>query len=66
IHQQLDEPGNAALLHHGLLGCSPIQPTVAICLKCLELYHQIHQHQSSLSIQSITRVLCMLHNVSQS
>ncbi|KAG2096945.1 hypothetical protein BD769DRAFT_1631409 [Suillus cothurnatus] len=50
------------LLCHGLLGCSPIQPTVAICLECLELYHQIRQRQSSFSIQSITRVLCALHN----
>ncbi|KAG1880935.1 hypothetical protein F4604DRAFT_1879866 [Suillus subluteus] len=35
---------------------------VAICLECLELYHQIRRRQSSFSIQSITRVLCALHN----
>ncbi|KAG1850404.1 hypothetical protein F4604DRAFT_1934402 [Suillus subluteus] len=62
VRQQLNEPGNATLLRHGLLGCSPIQPTVAIHLECLELYHQIRRRQSSFSIQSITRVLCALHN----
>ncbi|KAG1887191.1 hypothetical protein F4604DRAFT_1571533, partial [Suillus subluteus] len=66
VRQQLNEPGNATLLRHGLLGCSPIQPTVAICLECLELYHQIRRCQSSFSIQSITRVLCALHNVTYS
>ncbi|KAG1859691.1 hypothetical protein F4604DRAFT_1501021, partial [Suillus subluteus] len=58
------EPANMALLHYGLLGCSPVQPTVAIHLHCLKLYHQICHRQSSFSIQSIMKVLCMLHNVS--
>ncbi|KAG2039806.1 hypothetical protein BDR03DRAFT_1036442 [Suillus americanus] len=40
--------------------------TVAIHLECLELYHQICRHQSSFSIQSITRFLCALHNVTYS
>ncbi|KAG1863674.1 hypothetical protein F4604DRAFT_1929076 [Suillus subluteus] len=66
VSQRPDEPANAVLLHLGLLGCSPIQPTVAICLECLEVYHQIHRQQSSFSIQAITKVLCALHNVTYS
>ncbi|KAG1813766.1 hypothetical protein EV424DRAFT_1326503, partial [Suillus variegatus] len=66
IQQQHDEVANAALLHYGILGCSPVQPTVAIRLECLELYHQICRHQSSFGIQTITKVLCALHNVTYS
>jgi hypothetical protein len=48
----------------GALGCSPVQPTVAVRLQCLELYHQLRRRQSSFSIQAFTKVLCALHNVS--
>ncbi|KAG2067453.1 hypothetical protein BDR04DRAFT_1159032 [Suillus decipiens] len=41
IQQHPNEPVNAALLHMGLLGCSPLQPTIAIRIECLKLYHQI-------------------------
>ncbi|KAG1788605.1 hypothetical protein EV424DRAFT_1356054 [Suillus variegatus] len=63
IQQHMDEPANSSLLRIGLLGCSPLQPTVAIRLECLELYHQIRRYQSSFSIQAFTKVLCTLHNV---
>jgi hypothetical protein len=63
IQQRPNEPANAALLRMGLLGCSPLQPTIAIRIECLELYHQIRRRQSSFSIQAITKVLCTLHNV---
>ncbi|KAG1766881.1 hypothetical protein EV702DRAFT_980585 [Suillus placidus] len=63
IQQQDNEVANAALLRCGFLGSSPVQPTVAIKLECLELYHQIRRRQSSFSIQTITKVLCALHNV---
>ncbi|KAG1760151.1 hypothetical protein EDD22DRAFT_848692 [Suillus occidentalis] len=66
ILQRPGEPANVALLRYGLLSCSPVQPTVAIHLHCLELYHQIRRRQSSFSIQSITKVLCTLHNVTYS
>ncbi|KAG2120217.1 hypothetical protein BD769DRAFT_1361914 [Suillus cothurnatus] len=62
IQQCPNELANAALLCVGILGCSPLQPTIAICLECLELYHQIRRCQSSFSIQAITKVLCSLHN----
>jgi hypothetical protein len=63
IQQCPNESANTALLHMGLLGCFPLQPTIAIHIKCLKLYYQIQYHQSSFSIQAITKVLCMLHNV---
>ena len=47
----------------GLLGCSPTDPSVAITLDCLELYHQLRRRQSSFSIQAMCKVLCALHNV---
>ncbi|KAG1727102.1 hypothetical protein EDD22DRAFT_789374, partial [Suillus occidentalis] len=63
IQQYPDQPANVALLRVGLLGCSPLQPTIAIHIECLELYHQIRRRQSSFSVQAITKVLCVLHNV---
>ncbi|KAH7917838.1 hypothetical protein BV22DRAFT_970049, partial [Leucogyrophana mollusca] len=55
-----------ALVCAGFLGCSPVSPSVAISLDCLELYHQIRRRQASFSIQAITKVLCALHNVTYS
>ncbi|KAG1876360.1 hypothetical protein F4604DRAFT_1880665 [Suillus subluteus] len=45
----------------GFLGCSPQQPTTAISLECLELYHQIRRRKSSFSVQAMVKVLCALH-----
>ncbi|KAG2343823.1 hypothetical protein BDR05DRAFT_999730 [Suillus weaverae] len=63
IQQRPNEPVNAALLHMGLLGCSPLQLTIAIHIECLKLYHQIRRRQSSFSIQVIMKVLCALHDI---
>lgn len=64
MFQLPDELANVSLARQGLLGASPTQPTVAIRFQCLELYHQLRRRQSSLSTQSMTKVLCALHNVS--
>ncbi|KAG2341488.1 hypothetical protein BDR05DRAFT_976866 [Suillus weaverae] len=63
ITQHNEEVANAALVHVGLLGCSPTAPSVTITLQCLELYHQLRRHQSSFSIQAFAKVLCALHDV---
>lgn len=63
VVQKVGDTVNIALIHHGLLGCSPTQPSCAISLYCLELYHQIRRRQSSFSVQAMVRVLCALHNV---
>ncbi|KAG2146793.1 hypothetical protein DEU56DRAFT_731337 [Suillus clintonianus] len=63
IHQHPEEPANAALLRHGLLGCSPVEPSVAIEVHALELYHRLRRRHAQLSIQAFTRALCDIHKV---
>jgi hypothetical protein len=64
IPQRNEEGANTSLIHVGLLGSSPQQPTTAFLLEFLKWYTQIHQRQSSFSVQAITKVLCSIHNVS--
>ncbi|KAF8432351.1 hypothetical protein L210DRAFT_3413994, partial [Boletus edulis BED1] len=66
VNQRLNELANVALIRTGALGCSPMQPTLAVKFECLELYHQLRRRQSSLSIQAITKVVCALHNLTYS
>ncbi|KAG1849410.1 hypothetical protein F4604DRAFT_1687444 [Suillus subluteus] len=61
IHQAPDELANVSLIKAGFLGCSPQQPTTAIALECLELYHQICRRKPSFSVQAMVKVLCTLH-----
>ncbi|KAG1888202.1 hypothetical protein F4604DRAFT_1877359 [Suillus subluteus] len=63
IPQLPDEPANVALLRHGFLGCSPVEPSVAVDLATLELYHRLRRRHPQLSIQTITKTLCDLHHV---
>ncbi|KAG0692050.1 hypothetical protein DFH29DRAFT_1052446 [Suillus ampliporus] len=62
VPQAADELANVSLINVGLLGCSPIQPKIAVSLQCLELYHQIRQRKPSFSVQAMVKVLCALHN----
>ncbi|KAG1853525.1 hypothetical protein F4604DRAFT_1686334 [Suillus subluteus] len=62
VQQAADELANVSLINIGLLGCSPIQPTIAVSLQCLELYHQIRRRKPSFSVQAMVKVLCALHN----
>lgn len=63
IVQPAGQPGNVSLALQGFLGVSPLQPTIAISFRCLEVYHQLRRRQASLSIQAMAKVLCSLHNV---
>ncbi|KAI6012899.1 hypothetical protein BKA83DRAFT_4063727, partial [Pisolithus microcarpus] len=63
VIQKAGDTANVALVHHGLLGCSPTQPSCAVTFHCLELFHQIRRRQSSFSVQAMAKVLCALHNV---
>ncbi|KAG2087520.1 uncharacterized protein F5147DRAFT_748517 [Suillus discolor] len=63
IHQHPEEPANVALLRLGLLGCSPVEPSVAIEVHTLELYHRLRRRHAQLSIQAFTRALCDIHKV---
>ncbi|KAG2744462.1 hypothetical protein P692DRAFT_20850415 [Suillus brevipes Sb2] len=62
VDQAPNELANVSLLKSGYLGCSPLQPTLAISLGCLELYHQIRRRKPSFSVQGMVKVLCALHN----
>ncbi|KAG1749517.1 hypothetical protein EDB19DRAFT_1825400 [Suillus lakei] len=53
VDQAPDELANVSLLKSGYLSCSPLQPTLAISLSCLELYHQIHWRKPSFSVQAM-------------
>ncbi|KAG1748441.1 uncharacterized protein EDB91DRAFT_1047772 [Suillus paluster] len=63
IHQHPEEPANVALLKCGLLGCSPVEPSVAIEVHMLKLYHRLRHCHAQLSIQAFTRALCNIHKV---
>lgn len=64
IRQKADELANVSLLREGLLGCSPETPSVAFSLDTLELYHRLRRRHGQLSVQTMARVLCDLHDVS--
>ncbi len=55
---------NETLIHHGLLGTTPVQPGLAISLQTLELYRQCRLRCPQFSIQQWVKVLCDLANVS--
>ncbi|KAI6020940.1 hypothetical protein BKA83DRAFT_4464510 [Pisolithus microcarpus] len=53
---------NEVLIYHGYIGCSPILPTVAVSLRTLATYHQIHCICPWFSIQAQCKLLCHLHD----
>ncbi|KAG2151064.1 uncharacterized protein EDB93DRAFT_1240135 [Suillus bovinus] len=55
---------NETLIHHGYLGCSPLFPTVAISIRTLAVYRQVHRTCPRFSIQAQCKALCHLHNFS--
>ncbi|KAF8515748.1 hypothetical protein JB92DRAFT_3114698 [Gautieria morchelliformis] len=56
IPQDPNELANVTLLHAGLLGSSPNDPSVAITLDCLEFYHQVRRRQPGFSVQAMCKV----------
>lgn len=55
---------NETLLRNGFLGCSPLTPTVAITIRSLSAYQQMHRTCPRFSIYAFAKMLCHLHNVS--
>ncbi|THU89589.1 hypothetical protein K435DRAFT_821344 [Dendrothele bispora CBS 962.96] len=47
-----------ALVQAGFLGNTPEQPSIAISLRTLQLFYDIHLFKASFSIEAFTRVLC--------
>ena len=56
-----DQGTPAAILHHGLIPCAPFNPTLAIAVRVLELYHVTHLRCPHLAIQPFVKGLCDLH-----
>ncbi|KAG1736957.1 hypothetical protein EDB19DRAFT_1989115 [Suillus lakei] len=52
-----------ALVHQGLMPCSPISPTVGITTEALDLYRVAHLRSPQLSIQAFVKTMCDLHGV---
>jgi hypothetical protein len=57
---------NETLLRHGYIGCSPLQPTLAISVRTLAAYRQSHRSCPRYSIEAQCKMLCNMHNVNQS
>ncbi|KAI6007027.1 hypothetical protein EDD15DRAFT_2383928 [Pisolithus albus] len=53
----------SALVRHGLIPCSPINPKVAVTVHALELYHTARRRCPHLSIQAYVKSLCDMHGV---
>ncbi len=64
VEQGDSESANVALIRRGLLGCAPIDPSVAFSLDTLELYHRLRRRHPRLGIQPMMRTLCDIHDVS--
>ncbi|EGN97527.1 hypothetical protein SERLA73DRAFT_153891 [Serpula lacrymans var. lacrymans S7.3] len=62
IVQLPHENANISLPRHGLLGCSPVKPSVEIDLKVLELYQRLQRRHAQNSEQVMAKTLCDLHN----
>jgi hypothetical protein len=59
--------GNAtvaeSLVQNGWLGASPINPSIAISLKTLELFRRLRLRKASFSVEAFAKVLCDLYSV---
>ena len=59
-----DLPAVDALVLEGYLPATPDQPTIAVSLSALELYHTLRLVKPSLSVEGFTRFLCYKYLVS--
>jgi hypothetical protein len=53
-----------ALMIQGYLATSPVDPTLAISIKTLELFRRLRCRKASLSVEAYAKVLCDLYSVS--
>ncbi|KAG1844785.1 hypothetical protein F4604DRAFT_1937342 [Suillus subluteus] len=53
----------SALVHQGVLPCSPISPVVGITIEALELYCVAHLRSPHLSVQAFVKTMSDLHGV---
>jgi len=62
-HMENAQTANETIVRSGYLGCSPDTVTVAISLRVLEAYRQLHRVCPRLSAQAFVKALCHLHEV---
>ena len=53
-----------AIMNQGYLATSPVDPTLAISIKTLELFRRLRSRKASLSVEAYAKVLCDLYGVS--
>ena len=70
IHLAMQSPQDAfitsALVHQGVVPCSPIYPTAAFTIGALELFRIVWLCSPHFSIQAFVKTLCDLQSVSNS
>ncbi|KAG6874101.1 hypothetical protein C0992_008123 [Termitomyces sp. T32_za158] len=51
------------LIRQGYLGATPEEPSIAISLCTLELYHRIRRRKASFSAEAFAKVICDLYKL---
>ena len=62
--QVLNNIINVSLLQQGFIGCSPVQPQLAVAMNLFNFYTATHGVHLSFSIEVYTRMLCLVYKVS--
>ena len=63
--QVLDAIPNVSLLRQGFVGCTPVQPRLAVATNVYEFYTAARGAHPSFSIEAFTRMLWLVYKVSQ-
>ncbi|PPQ79249.1 hypothetical protein CVT24_007507 [Panaeolus cyanescens] len=63
IQRRADQTTSTALMEAGYLGNSPINPSLALSVKTLQLYLTIRQRKPSFSFEAMAKVLCDLYQI---
>lgn len=66
IHRNEETKASVALVQAGYLGTVPEQPSLAISLRTLELYHTLRLFKPSFSIEAFAKAICHLYSVCNS
>lgn len=63
VKRSPDTKASIALVHAGYLGTVPEQPSLAVSLRTLELYHTLRLFKPSFSIEAFAKAMCHLYSV---
>lgn len=62
--QALDSTPNVSLLQQGFVGCTPVQPQLAVAITVYDFYMAARGAHPSFSIEAFTKTLCLVYKVS--